>query len=526
MYLSRIITLLLLCAFSLANAQDLDVQWGEEIDSRTKILRIIGQTDNGHYALAFRSEKYYIEYYEGETRKQQFSTQLKMPTEERTRTELKDIFYVDGALRLFTWAYLRSTKEMALFGYILDEKGNIQGTGTKLLSTVVEKRGRRGFFNLRVSRDQTKIFAAHSAPYRKNKADKTWQIHALLLTSDLETLIDIDEKLPLKEGRDRIQIADFHITEGTTVYIAAQWIGMYRGSRISRQFKIFQYDPSNGFEKREYTLDGDNRMATSISISSDADGNMLGAGFYSERNAGFFNYEGIAGLYFVRIDRTQEAVTAYTMEPFSRDLAAALLPAWQVNRGHLVPNLFVPRNMIVREDGGVILTAEYSFETFDAQARIRTFVNGPILAASINPEGLIDWMYAIPKNQVFSRSEGGLLVGILNATGAIQDGRMYHSFLMGLGDDGSMHFIYNDHPKNITLRRFRDTRRMTNFKRAALVSVTVDKHGHIKKEILADKDRSEVIFRPKISHQLPDHYDKVIVYGNRRKMDKFGIISF
>ena len=123
--------------------------------------------------------------------------------------------------------------------------------------------------------------------------------------------------------------------------------------------------------------------------------------------------------------------------------------------------------MIPREDGGAVFTAEYYSVTVsgDRNAETTVYHHGPVIAASVNAKGDLDWGHAIPKNQIYRKRPIGIggAIGWFGSSfwfSLSKDQTVYHSYLLGISE-GSLNFIYNDHPDNIKITHNRNTHRVT-----------------------------------------------------------------
>ena len=360
-----------------------------------------------------------------------------------------------------------------------------------------------------------------------------------VLTSGLYILTEMSETFPLKEDKDYIDVNNYVIDNNGGVYVAIRRVGWNKALKlaVTTDMAVYMYDPSNGFEVRKIPVDIENKSISSIALEIDPEGNLVGGGFYGERvTRGLFKYEGIKGTYFIKIDRVEEEVVEKTLEPFNKELTAQILTEKQAAKGKLVTNHFVPRKIILREDGGMVLIAEYYtvIRREDSRGRVTiTYTHGPLIVANLNGEGKIDWVRSIPKMQVYVKAQAmaGLSFGGISFTFSVdwfgfnpnKHLAVYHSFLTGISEE-DLYLVYNDHAKNIELEHFRDTKMLNGYAKAVPISIKIDGNGKMTKEILRDKDRSEVVLRPGIYHQ--ETYDHVIIFGTRKKQDKFGLITF
>ena len=313
--------------------------------------------------------------------------------------------------------------------------------------------------------------------------------------------------------------------------MAARQLSWVRRLRlnVTKSMTIYSYDPSNGFEVVKIPVKISNdKSASSIALEIDQNGNLLAGGFYGEFNRqGIFKFEAIKGTYFIKVDRITEEVTVKNLAPFGKDFYKQVLTERALKKGREIPNNYYPKKILLKGDGGVVLIAEYYLRTVSDNNGSRTtrVTHGPLIVADINPNGEISWVKVIPKEQVFSETRRGTALGIGPITFTFYSSNeyrvtIYHSFLIGVGES-DLYFIYNDHAKNLTLN---DRRILIGYKGSVPVCVTVGSDGSMKKDILRGKDRSEVVLRPKINFQ--DSYGEVLIYGSRRKSDKFGVIKF
>ena len=531
-------SIILMAAISLTSiqAQSLDISWGEDIDLENKVLKVIGENEEGHYALTYKKKEFFLEYFKGEQSKQAFSTPLQFKKENGIESELADIFYLQGNLLLFTVTFDKQAKSINIYGYMLDERGKINSERLDVLNIPVEKKKRSGEFGFKITQDGDKLLVFHAAPHKKQ--EKAWHINAKIVTSDMIVLKEIAEVIPLEEDKDEIEISNYFIENSGAVYIAARRLTWEKNMEITKDLTIYQYEPSNGFELVKIPVDLKDKSASSIALASDIHGNLIGAGFYSERvKAGISRYAGLAGTYYVKINRIDAQVEVSNLSPFGSGFAATLIKAKKADKGKLVPNVFIPREIIAREDGGAILLSEFytSIYSQSGPSAVTSITHGPIVVANINPDGKVDWVKSIAKRQIYNKKEVAVGATLAAFTGGLslaigfsfwinvsKDQTVYHSYMTGVDKD-KLYILYNDIPKNIALENFRDTAPLMGYKKSVPVVVEIDGYGNMNKTLL-EGGKSEVVIRPGISFQ--SDYGEAIIYGTRKKMEKFGKITF
>lgn len=527
-FIQRLFTLTLIFFLLLSVGYTQEIEWGENVDSKKRVSQIIGEDGDEFFVLAYKGKTWYFEKYKGNDAKLAFSKPIDIPQVNDIKTKFGGIYRMETSMIMLTYQYDKSKREFNLFGYTLSNDGKVNKDRTTILNVPVEKKGRMGDFKLDISRDRSKMLIVHIADHKKG--EKYTQANIRILTPELVVLKEIQEKYPMKEDKDRFEMSDIIIDNDGSTYMGIARVRREKGEFVTDEINIYSYIPNNGFELTLIPVDLNGKVASSIMFEIDRKGNLVGGGFYGERVRSLLSYTGLKGSYFLKVDRVNEEIEYANIEPFSKDLTAQILSERKANKGKLVSNYFVPRNIVMRDDGGAIMAAEYSLRVIE-ETRTGTIVrtyHGPIIIVSISPEGVQEWARAIPKNQFWAQQQmllGGLFAGIpiFISVPSAKDQSIYHSFLLGVSEKG-INLVYIDHKSNIELEHYKDTKRLNGWLKSVPVSVTITPDGKVTKKVLAERDRTEVVLRPKISYQ--GDYKNVIIYGNKRKQDKFGRITF
>ncbi|WNJ16993.1 hypothetical protein [Pontibacter sp. G13] len=510
-----------------------DIQWGEEIPSKNRIVKIIGSTETGHYALAVNSGKMFIEYYDGPDMVLKSSETIKFPKFGRVTSGLIDVFYLDGELVMFLAADNPFLKTCTFYGYLLDKQGRFKDEGIPVMEFEYEGRGNFGEFGFELSPDRSKILVWHSGKEAKKRLK--WQLDMTLLGTDLSIIKQFQEILPLKEPKKTIGIGDTYLENGGGIYLVLEGLANMSNGPKKNTFNLFQFEPSNEFQRKEIGIDLNDQSATSISLAGDPSGNLIGTGYFMEYTEGFLTSRGgIAGTYFVRIDKFTGEVTTKTLAHFETELIAQIIKEKKAAKGRLIPSYFYPRSLIPRSDGGMITMAEmrYISSHYDQQNNTWTYKAhyGPILVTSFGPDGEIEWARSIAKHQSAHIGSGttrfwGFIYrdfGLKHWQAKAKFPSQYHSFLVGMERD-QIYLMYNDNPKNLSISHFKDTKILNYRKGAIPVIVRIDSEGNMTRENF-DRARQEVVLRPLISYQVG--YGETIIFGNRKRKDKFGRVLF
>jgi hypothetical protein len=204
------------------------------------------------------------------------------------------------------------------------------------------------------------------------------------------------------------------------------------------------------------------------------------AGFYTDLKS-----PGLKGTAVLRISRPIDSASFYEV-PFESDILTS------INGKNSETGItdYYPRSLILRNDGGVILTAEYfsiEREVYSSYYSMSTsyiknyYQYGDVLILSINPNGTADWSKLIRKEQVSSTDEG-----------------YYSSFLTAVLEDKIL-LLYNDNSKS----------------RMNILCSKINPHGKIDSKVLVTSKDFDGFLVPKIGKQVSENV--VIIPGYQRK---------
>ena len=162
-----LITILSLFALPVTYSQGITFDWGNNVDTKKFILKILGETEHGHYALARKNRDFFLEYYVGKGMDLKFSNKLEIKQEDGLKTTFAEIYYLEENLVMFTAAYDKENKQYRIYAYNLTNTGKIASERVDIMYADVERKGRRGTFDIRLSRDRSKLLVMHSSYHKK-----------------------------------------------------------------------------------------------------------------------------------------------------------------------------------------------------------------------------------------------------------------------------------------------------------------------------------------------------------------------
>lgn len=505
-------TLLLSCFLAIGFAQNMppktvNLKWGEEFKrpSWSTIEKIIGTDGGGLYAWRVkRGNIHHVEHYDPQMNlKKSNKINLKYKRKIREK-EVEDIIYFNGKLVLFTSFMDKQKDRNMLFAQEIDKKTMIPSANAPMVAMIpAKRRSNKGIFAYAISRDSSKLLIYNEMPYDKRGFAR---FAFRVFDVNFKKLWEKEVELPF---RDKLfETKDYRVDNAGNVYLSGKLyrgkVRDRRGGKPNYEYIILAYR-NNGAEHKQYKVDLGKEFINELTYRIANNGHLICAGFYSERNS-----HGLRGSFYFKVDAESEKLYDLGKSPFSKEFLAKFMSERRAEKGKELYRYNLDR-LILRSDGGALLVAEQFFirvlsyyDRFSGTWVERyTYYYNDIITVNINPNGSIAWATKIPKRQV-------------DGTGLIS------SYAMTIVRD-KIHFIFNDHPKNL---REKDPDRLRNFKgkRSVVTLATLKSNGDYDKYPLFYNKDYDIITRPKICRQVGKN--EMVVYGEYRKRYKFGKVVF
>jgi len=519
-------TALLLLSFSLASGQALEpkVIWGKEFSAskRSSLNDIIGYDATGIYAikekLGFSSMKYTLEHYDHQfVPTKSFDLILE---EDGKDCMLERVLQLRGKLYLFSSFANSKTKKKVLSVQQID-KATLEPQTTKTKIAEIdfsgESKSNSGEFNIRTSRDSSKVLVTYKLPYEKNDPEG-FGFH--VLTDELVPLWNREVRVPFEN--ELFDIEGIKADNDGNVYLLGL---IYQDKRRSKRrgepnykYQVFAY-LDKGKTTKEYPISLEDRFITDMQLEIMNNKNLICAGFYSEKGT-----YSIRGTYFLTVDAKTKEIKTKSFKEFGIDFIIANMSEAAAERTKKKEERGVENELydydldklLVGKDGSAILIGEQYFVKTVTYSRM---VNGimqtgytnhyyynDIIVIKIDPKGQIQWAEKIAKKQH-----------------TIEDGGFYSSYAMGIVK-GKLCFIFNDNPKNLG---YTGVGKVFNFKggeQSVVTIVTIDQSGKQDRKPLFSFADTEVITRPKVCEQITSN--DIILFGQRKKTQQFARVSF
>jgi hypothetical protein len=531
-----------------------NIKWSNDLEepSNTEIKKIVATEGGGFYALRERqggtfsngTAKPIIEYYNARMKLVR-SRELDLDVKGKGRF-VKDVVMLDRRLWVLSYFYNEKHEKTYLFAQEISKSTlNLSKDLVKIAEQDQKNNAKEDVFTVATSRDSSKIVVFNRQPNAKNQ-----QAFSLaVFDSEFNELWSKDAKLPY--SRKSFGVEDYQVDNKGNVYLLG--IIYTEGSaRLERRGKAtYQYDivayrrEDSTMDSHEYKVDMKDRFVSDLSFKIGDDGDLICAGFYSEKGA-----KSVKGACFFKINPKTHDQTSISSRPFDFEFMTVNLSERNKERAKAAlengdksaePELYDYSidKLITRSDGGVIMIAEqyfiderlrynnnfgygggwgssfynpYAYSSYyDPYNRNNTqqpdyyFNYNDIIVVNIQPDGEIAWSARIPKRQT-----------------SVNDLGQYSSYGMSVVAD-KLYFIYNDDPKNLDPRA-KKLATETPDKYSVLTIAEVDRNGVVKRSPLFQNKENGVVVRPKLSKQVGRR--ELAIYGESGRRYKFGVLNF
>ena len=532
-----------------------NVKWSPDLQepSNADIKKIIATEAGGFYALRERqggvlsnttATKPILEFYNANMKLVR-SKELDLDIKGKARF-VKDVVMLDRRLWVLSYFYNEKHEKTYLFAQEINKSTfNLGKDLIKVAEQDQKNQDKSDVFTVATSRDSSKIVIFNRQP----NENKQQEFSLAVFDSDFKELWSKEAKLPY--SKKNFSIEDYQLDNQGNVYLLGI-IYTEGANRLERRGKAtYQYDivayrqDNAATESHEYKIDMKDRFISDLSFKIGDDGDLICAGFYSEKGA-----KSVKGSCFFKINPKTHDQTSISSRPFDFQFMTTNLSERNKERAKAAiekgdkeaePELYDYSidKLITRSDGGVIMVAEQYF--IDERLRYNNYGYGnwgspfynpyayssiydpygyrngnnrqpdyifnynDIIVVNIQPDGEIAWSARIPKRQT-----------------SVNDFGMYSSYGMSIVAD-KLYFVYNDDPKNLDPKA-KKIATETPDKYSVLTIAEVNRDGQVRRAPLFQNKENGVVVRPKISKQVGRR--DLAIYGENGRRYKFGVLTF
>jgi len=290
-------------------------------------------------------------------------------------------------------------------------------------------------------------------------------------------------------------------------------VGMERiveEGKANFQFIILAFT-QHGTVQTEFQIGLRRKIVTDFHVSLNREGNLIGVGFYSENRSA-----AAGGVFLTQIDPYRQTATGGRLHSLTRAGEMGRLRLgrkfeWNElsnNQGEFLN--FSIRNFLADSDGGGLLVAEqvvlqqhYVSFRDGGNYKLVNYNYNDLLLVRLSPGGQVVWVRKIPKRQRTTNDKGR------------------YSSIAAVPAAGEKYIIYNDNGRNFS----RDSRlRDFNGLQSVIALTHLGENGQTESFPLAINEELGVLFQPSWTTSLGA--DRKIIYGQRGRFFRFGILSF
>lgn len=525
-----IFTLCLLQSFVFA--QNIKLTWSPEIEikKKTSIGDIIYTDSKGIYYTTFERKGGMYSYYKSS----KFKTIDKISATNLTPISSKEVSAFDdydfrgirgskGNLLLFASKYDKKAEGTKYYVGNIDLNLNTNGSAKEFLSVTEEDFSKAADLTIRRSYDSSKFLVlaerGSSASrgykalreYNKNKKE---DMKMIVIVLDSKGTKVWQKTIEIPENTDgAISIAQEAITPNGDVFLLIKEFNNKKmkatikdenGKKIPgykyRLLRIY----NNGNATQSYAIElGDKYINSADMKVNKSNNNLICSGFYNDQDN-----EVLKGLFYFEIDNTGTIIKKNSKD-FPQDFVEEFKKHNGVKKDKKnndsdddgLDKGFTVDDILIREDGGSYLLAEYYFSrtvcytTSSGSTSCKTYYyHYDILTVNITADGTIDWFYRIPKRQIE-----------LNIN-------KYSSYVATVNKN-DMYVIFNDNPKNEDKEADEKSDAVSRYKKSICVIQKIDKNKNVTKKELFNNEEVGKIFCPYDSKVLNEN--SILLYTDK-----------
>jgi hypothetical protein len=353
-----------------------NVKWSNELEepSNTNIKKIVATESGGFYAYRERqggilgtgTVKPLIEYYNANMKLVR-SKELDLDVKGKGRF-VKDVVMLDRRLWVLSYFYNEKHEKTYLFAQEINKSTlSLAKDMVKIAEQDQKNNDKSDVFTVAMSRDSSKLLVLNRQPNAQNQQEFSLSV----FDSEFKEVWSRETKLPY--SRKSFGIEDYQVDNEGNVYLLGI---IYKdgAGRLERRGKAtYQYDivayrrDNQTTELHEYMVDMKDRFVSDLSFKIADDGDLICAGFYSDKGA-----KSVKGACFFKINPKTRDQTSISSRPFDFEFMTVNLSDRNKERAKVAlergdkaaePELYDYSidKLITRSDGGVIMVAEQYF---------------------------------------------------------------------------------------------------------------------------------------------------------------------
>ncbi len=521
--------------------QNITLSWGEEyvLPKKHEDLGFVGNEKDGYIQIGHK--------HDASLSFQKFDNKLHLVSEKEAElTEMPSHYDSECMLQIgeksfwFFSTWDRSENREGLYAQEIDlATGMLKGAAKEILhSTKLVKfqlfsggagldygYGSTNKWKVYYSYDKSKILVKYRARLNKRDDDSNNEFGLFVFDTNLNLIWGRETEMSI-EGVT-LNNEDYQVDNQGNVYTMAN-----QRNKESRLNELAVLKWSKGEEKPQVIpFDFAGKYVSSAIISEDPKGEIIVSGYYSKNRIGG-DVDGVfiqklntatnkmenikKGLYEFPLDVLKSYESARTRRRIERK---------SKKNGAEAPNLKL-KDVSIKEDGSIQVIGEESHVVYTTNYNGRTttttvtYYYDDIMAMSIAPDGELQWVKKIPKEQRGSGRGGGFKMfggGSSDVVGEMS----YKQFTF----KKNCYFFFMDHKDNLELRPNETPSTFVDGKKGVMVVVKVDEHGKMTKSELFNTKEEKIRLTVTDFDEAGDN--QIIVRGREHGRDsQAALITF
>ncbi|MDB3906859.1 hypothetical protein OAK35_01775 [Crocinitomicaceae bacterium] len=525
---------LLLIGFSVS-AQELDIDWGEEFDSKSEIQKILGLSSDGTLvAYSIKGKNRYIETYAENTMKLTNTADYELPDLGGKVNGMLNVALIGNEVNMLLYSYSKKTRSFKLYVQTLEINGKEKSAPKEIYdSGASDEKAKDAKVDVVFSPDNTKAVVFFD---RSDRDRLTFSSDNLVINLEGELSVVSTSKFEFEIRSDKSENVThkaYHQVENDGSFtIVREKLESKILKILDFGLEVGRYD-SNGELLGESEIKKDGMIFMSPTMIT-TNGQTKMVGYYMNNKKGSSLISGYSGMFVADFSSEMEMLNMQTNEfsyDFMRNVYGKRYVARMEDKGKeiRVPAQYTMNDIFIHEDGSMTVLSEFfqQVSTTERGQTTTTTTYGSILYFKLDAEGELVASDAIRKLQRSSTSTIGIGISfggvMMFASIELPDKMMkYWSYAASMKDD-VLYLVFNDHFKNQDYGEDELKRALANPKKGVPYLTTIDTDGSFDKKAMVDSGDSETYLVPQVTYGMEE--SQFIIWGIWRKANKFGVAS-
>ncbi len=448
----------------------------------------------GHYVLLTEGKRGMFGYKSFTPMLQKYDRSFKLDFFKEIKVDDEDIqfdnmFYAHQKFILSTHKNDKKADRVTYTATIIGMDGKAQKPQRVAAIEYENKDTEPNYVSWRISEDTSKVLLAIWADHNDN--DLKTKLALTVQDNQLNKLWNKTFNMPYTQ--ERLLVRNWTVANDGRVYMLAKVYDEKNNKEVKKKngkqlaaykMVILRFDDS-GEKPKEFVLNLAGKIVTDVTFKLSHEGDLYCAGFFANDKK-----QVIQGVFYTRINgQSGEAELATSKELTAQEIASFDTEKDKSGDEGLDSN-FDFKNLVLRDDGGIIVTAEQVYVTTSTTMtgnRMRTvyyYNNNEIFVTSISPDGNIEWVRMIPKKQTFV------------------DTNYFNGFTL-MVSGSNLYFLYNEDEDNIGKPLTAKAKRISSFRDAVAGLVTVSADGKMeRRKIFNSKEDADALMVPADGRQI------------------------